>query len=85
MKGLTFGLLLGTATMTVFMSFLNHYFFIVPAYTFFLNMPAISNSELKSLIVTGILPFNVIKGVVLTFVFLWLYSKLKNWLKLQTA
>ncbi len=79
-KGLTIGLIIGTITMTVMMSILN-YFVILPAYTFFLNMPAMSSTEAKGLIVAGILPFNLIKGIVVTLLFTVLFSRLKPWVK----
>ncbi|WP_458413763.1 ECF transporter S component [Schinkia sp. CFF1] len=79
-KGLTIGLIVGTVTMTVMMSILN-YFLILPAYTFFLHSPAMTSAEAKGLIVAGIMPFNLIKGIVATLLFIVLFSKLKPWLK----
>jgi riboflavin transporter FmnP len=66
--------------MTVMMSILN-YFIILPAYTFFLNMPAMSSAEAKGLIVVGIMPFNLIKGIVVTLIFTVLFSRLKPWVR----
>ena len=51
-KGMTFGLIIGSFLMAVMMSFLN-YFVLLPAYTFFLNMPAMSGPEIRSYIVAG--------------------------------
>lgn len=79
-KGLTVGLFVGTVSMTLLMSILN-YFLILPAYTFFLDAPAMSSAETKGLIVAGILPFNLIKGFVVTLLFIVLFAKLKPWLK----
>ena len=70
--------MLGTITMTVIMSVLN-YFIILPAYTWFLNSPAMSSDIMRQTIVTAILPFNVIKGIVVTIVFVALFSRLKVW------
>jgi riboflavin transporter FmnP len=78
-KGLTAGLIIGTTTMTLIMSILN-YFIILPAYTWFLNMPAMSAEATRQLIVTGILPFNIIKGTIITVVFVLLFSRLKVWI-----
>ena len=72
------GLIAGTITMTVIMSVLN-YFIILPAYTWFLNAPAMSSDIMRQTIVTAILPFNVIKGIVVTIVFVALFSRLKVW------
>ncbi|HZG73636.1 MAG TPA: ECF transporter S component, partial [Chondromyces sp.] len=54
-KGMTAGLAAGVAVMAVVMSILNYYF-ILPAYTMFLNAPAMSAPETKQLVVTAILP-----------------------------
>ncbi|OOG93196.1 hypothetical protein BTH41_04037 [Bacillus mycoides] len=77
-KSLTTGLMLGTVTMSIIMSVLN-YFIILPAYTWFLNQPAMSSSGMRQMIVAAILPFNLIKGIVVTVVFVALFSRLKVW------
>ncbi|WP_044747996.1 ECF transporter S component [Bacillus alveayuensis] len=83
-KGLTYGLVLGTIVMTLMMSILNYYI-ILPAYTFFLNAPALSGEQARQLIVTGILPFNVIKGSMITVIFIILFTKMKPWIQRQMA
>jgi riboflavin transporter len=83
-KGLTYGLVLGTTVMTLMMSVLNYYV-ILPAYTFFLNAPALTSEEARQLIVTGILPFNVIKGMIITVIFTILFTKMKPWIQRQMA
>ena len=60
-KGMTVALVIGTCLMSVIMSVLN-YFVLLPAYTFFLNMPVMSGPEIRQYIVAGILPFNLVKG-----------------------
>ncbi|WP_203287704.1 ECF transporter S component [Metabacillus sp. cB07] len=82
MKGLAIGLSAGTVLMAGAMSVLNYYLFI-PAYTWFLNAPAMAAPELKALIVSGILPFNLIKGIVMGFVFMAIFAKLKTWVHAQ--
>jgi len=77
-KSLTTGLMLGTITMALIMSVLN-YIIIFPAYTWFLNSPAMSSEAIKTTVVTAILPFNLIKGIVVTIVFVALFSRLKVW------
>ncbi|CAI8698662.1 Riboflavin transporter FmnP [Bacillus pseudomycoides] len=77
-KSLTTGLMLGTVAMSIIMSVLN-YFIILPAYTWFLNQPAMSSSGMRQMIVAAILPFNLIKGIVVTVVFVALFSRLKVW------
>ncbi|MCM3586468.1 ECF transporter S component [Mesobacillus maritimus] len=78
-KGMTIGLVSSTIIMSVIMSILN-YWVIMPAYTLFLNMPAMAAPELKTMIVTGILPFNIIKGLLITAVFMLLFSRLSTWI-----
>ena len=63
--------------MAVMMSVLN-YFVLLPAYTFFLNMPAMSGPEIRQYIVAGVLPFNIIKGIAMSLVFMLLYKKMKT-------
>lgn len=83
-KGMTFGLIIGTILMAMIMSVLN-YFVLLPAYTFFLNMPVMSGPEIRSYIVAGVLPFNIIKGVVMSLVFLFLFSKMGTWIQKQQS
>lgn len=81
-KGLTIGLILGTATMAIGMSVLN-YFVFMPMYNYFLNMPVETGAALRNTIVIGVLPFNIIKGVLVTIVFLLLYRVMNNWMTKQ--
>ena len=81
-KGMTVGLIIGSVSMALVMSVLN-YFVLLPAYTFFLNMPAMSGPEIRSYIVAGVLPFNVIKGIVMSLAFMLLFSKMGTWIQKQ--
>lgn len=81
-KGMTFGLVIGTMVMAVIMSVLN-YLVILPAYTFFLNFPAMSAPEMRTMIVTGILPFNIIKGLIISFVFMLIFTRMRTWVEKQ--
>lgn len=81
-KGLGLGLVVGTVSMAVIMSVLNYYIFL-PAFTYFLNVPSGSSAQMIEGIVKGILPFNIIKGLIVTFLFLLLYKKLAIWLDRQ--
>lgn len=83
-KGMTFALVLGSAVMAIVMSVLN-YVVILPAYTFFLNAPAMSGAEVKEYIVALILPFNLIKGVAMSILFMILFTKMGTWLNKQAA
>jgi riboflavin transporter FmnP len=83
-KGMTVALVIGTSLMAVLMSVLN-YLVILPAYTFFMNMPAMSGPEIKQYIIAGILPFNFIKGIAMSIVFMLLFAKMGSWLNKQSA
>lgn len=82
-KGMTFALLAGTISMAVVMSVLN-YFVFLPAYTFFMGWDAMSATESRKLVTAAILPFNVIKGLLITSVFMLLFIKLQTWINKQT-
>ena len=46
-------------------------------------MPAMSGPEIRQYIVAGVLPFNVIKGIVMSLVFMLLFSKMGTWIQKQ--
>ncbi len=81
-KGLVAGLIAGTVAMAVGMSVLNYVLFL-PMYTYFMNFPAMAGSELSTFIVLGILPFNLIKGVMLMAITLLLFKSMKKWIAQQ--
>ncbi|KAF0816973.1 MULTISPECIES: ECF transporter S component [unclassified Cytobacillus] len=83
-KGMTFGLVIGTMVMAVIMSVLN-YLVILPAYTFFLNFPAMSAPEMRTMIVTGILPFNILKGFIISMVFMLIFTRMRTWVEKQAV
>jgi len=83
-KGMTVALIVGSVLMSAIMSVLNYYI-ILPAYTFFLNWPAMSATEIRQYIVAGILPFNLIKGLAMSIVFMLLFTKMGTWLKKQAS
>ncbi|MEH6936560.1 ECF transporter S component [Bacillus sp. JJ664] len=73
-KGLTLGLVVGTVVMTGILSILN-YFVLLPAYAYFMNF-----SLPNEVIVTAIMPFNAIKGLLIMILTLVLFPKLIVWL-----
>lgn len=83
-KGMLLGLAAGTAAMALVMSVLNYYVFL-PAYTLFLGAPAMSAPEIKELVISAILPFNVVKGAIMAIVFQLLFVRLGSWLAKQAA
>lgn len=83
-KGLAMGLIVGILAMAIGMSVLNYAVFL-PMYTYFLNMPALTGSALRDTIVLGILPFNLIKGLLLSAIIIVLFKTMKTWLDKQRA
>ena len=83
-RGLTIGLTAGVITMAIGMSLLNYAVFL-PMYTYFLNVPATTGSALTEMIVLGILPFNLIKGILLSVIIIMLFRTMKTWLDKQQA
>lgn len=81
-KGLVSGFIVGTITMAIGMSLLN-YFVFLPMYTYFLNMPPVTGDALYTMIVLGILPFNLVKGVIVAVISILLYSRMNNWINQQ--
>jgi riboflavin transporter FmnP len=83
-KGMSFALVMGAIIMAVIMSVLNYYV-ILPAYTYFLNAPAMSGIQTRQMIVTAIFPFNVVKGIVTGIVFMLLFARLQGWIHKQAT
>lgn len=81
-KGMTVSLIIGILIMAVAMSILNYYV-IFPAYTFFLNAPAMSAPDTRKLVVTAILPFNLVKGVLMSGIFMLFFVRMQNWISKQ--
>lgn len=83
-KGMTTGLILGTISMAVGMSLLNYVLFL-PLYVKFMNFPVMSGEELYQMIVMGILPFNLLKGIILAAIILLLFRSMRRWIEKQRA
>ncbi|AYC29361.1 ECF transporter S component [Paenisporosarcina cavernae] len=81
-KGLVVGLAAGVAAMAIGMSVLNYAIFL-PMYTYFLHAPELTGSALRETIVLGILPFNLIKGVLVAIAIVVLFKSMSPWLKKQ--
>lgn len=90
-KGAFLGLLVGTVSMTVAMAFANYYIFL-PLYETILGIPmeAIVGmgtevnpyiTDLKTLIIYGTAPFNLMKGVAVSLVTLALYKHISQLFK----
>ena len=77
----TVGVISGILSLAVFMSIAN-LFVITPLYLHFLGMNAdqFLGLSLASYVAIGIFPFNIIKGAIVSGVFLVLHAKLLPWL-----
>ncbi|EON3043853.1 ECF transporter S component [Enterococcus hirae] len=75
------GVISGTIAMTIFMSVAN-YFVITPLYLMFLGLNAnqMLGMPLANYVLIGIVPFNIIKGFIVSAAFLVLHAKLLSWL-----
>jgi riboflavin transporter FmnP len=82
--GMTVGLITGVLSMTIIMSLLN-YFVFLPAYTIFMGADAMSGPEARQYITFAILPFNLLKGILMAVLFSLLYSRMKTWINKQTS
>lgn len=78
-KGLLVGLVVGTVVMSAGMSLLNYAVFL-PMYTYFLGW---GSFDMYETIVLGILPFNVVKGILLTVIAVLLFRTMKVWIEKQ--
>ena len=78
-SGMILAFLIGTISLTVVLSIANWYI-ITPLYLKILNF---SVGDLRAYIVAGVVPFNVLKGAIISTVFLIAFPKLKPWLVRQ--
>ncbi|HLR60287.1 MAG TPA: ECF transporter S component [Pseudogracilibacillus sp.] len=80
-KGVLLGLAAGTFAMTLVMGILN-YIVILPAYAVFLGVEMTPAVKLTTVAI-GILPFNILKGVIISLLFVPLFIKLGDWIQAQ--
>lgn len=78
------GLIIGTLLMTLGMVLLN-YFFILPAYSWFMGWEEMSEPVRRNTVLVGMLPFNLIKGIILGIIFTLIFRKLKTWIEKNRA
>ena len=74
-KGMTMALIAASVVTALVMSVLN-YFIFLPLYLIFMGIDLP-----KSIVVSAILPFNLVKGFLLTVVFMLLFAKMQGWMK----
>ncbi|SHG48317.1 Riboflavin transporter FmnP [Ornithinibacillus halophilus] len=84
-KSIVSGLITGTIIMALGMGVFN-YFVLLPAYSLVMGMEEMAIPSVKWWTVLGaILPFNVIKGIIIGILFVPLFIKMRRWIELQQA
>lgn len=84
-KSIVSGLVVGTIIMAVGMSVLN-YLVILPIYAWFMGMEEMKFASVKwAAVVFGILPFNVVKGIIVGLLFVPLFTKMRSWIESKQA
>ncbi|MDY0405263.1 ECF transporter S component [Virgibacillus sp. 179-BFC.A HS] len=84
-KGIVSGIVAGTIIMALAMSLLN-YLVILPVYAWFMGMEEMNIESVKrAAVLAGILPFNILKGIIVGLLFLPLYTKLRSWIEQKSA
>lgn len=74
-KGVVAGFVVGTLVMAALLAVMNYYV-LFPAYAYLLNMP-FEADKLVGIVLYGITPFNVIKGLLIALVFVPIYMRLQ--------
>lgn len=82
-KTIVSGLIAGTVVMTIGMSILN-YIIILPAYALVMGWDMNAAAKLTTIGV-GIIPFNVLKGVIIGLLFVPLYKRMRHWIEDKKA
>ncbi|TFJ92824.1 ECF transporter S component [Lentibacillus salicampi] len=84
-KSIISGLVTGTMVMAIGMSVLNYYV-VLPAYAWFIGAPEMAGATAKWVAVSaGVLPFNLLKGVIVGLLFIPLFIKMKAWIEQKQA
>jgi len=78
-NSIVIGLTIGTVVMAVVMTILN-YFIILPAYGMFVGVGFTDTAKWIA-VIGGVLPFNFIKGIIVSILFVPLFFKLKEWIE----
>ncbi len=82
-RGMVYGLVGGTIVLALFMSLVN-YFILLPSYSVLMNWN-MSGTEIRAMITTAIIPFNLIKGTLIAIVFMLLFTKMQGWFSKQSV
>lgn len=84
-KSIVSGLITGTIVMAIGMSILN-YIVILPVYAWFMGMEEMKIQSVKQFaVLAGILPFNILKGIIVGCLFVPLFIKMRSWIEKKQA
>lgn len=82
-KSIVSGIVTGTIIMALGMTVLN-YFFVLPAYGWLMGWD-IDEHYIKVTTFGGVLPFNLLKGVMIGLLFVPLYIRMRSWIEQKQA
>ena len=84
-KSVVTGLITGTIIMAIGMSIFN-YLVLLPVYAMFMGMEEMAIESVKRwTVLVGILPFNIIKGIIVSLLFVPLFIKMRTWIDQKRA
>lgn len=84
-KSILSGLVVGTIIMAIAMSVLN-YLIVLPAYAWLMGMEEMKIESVKRFtVIFGVLPFNVLKGIIVGMLFMPLFLKMRQWIEQKQA
>lgn len=83
-KSIVSGLITGTIIMAIGLSVFN-YFVLLPAYGLMMGWGEMTHSVKLSTIFVGIIPFNIVKGIIVGALFVPIFIKMRRWIEQQQA
>ncbi|WP_042143018.1 ECF transporter S component [Paucisalibacillus sp. EB02] len=83
-KSIVSGLVTGTIIMAIGLGVFN-YFILLPVYGLMMGWGDMTHSVKLSLVWVGILPFNIIKGIIVGLLFVPTFIKMRRWIEQQQA
>jgi riboflavin transporter len=83
-KSIVSGLVTGTIIMAVGMGVFN-YFILLPVYAVMMGWGDMTHAAKLGTVVIGILPFNIIKGIIVGVLFVPIFIKMRRWIEQQQA
>ncbi len=80
--GMILGLISSALLMSVVLSVFN-YFVLLPVYITLMGWDPMTSAEMRAYVISLILPFNIIKGVIVSVLFMAIYAKMNVWITKQ--